>query len=106
MPPRWSRIPDRKDPDFRRLDDRMTFATHVALFAACNSGVWFFRIIQHQDWVWSVWMTGGWAASLVAHALYIFAIADYSEPTPVATAAAGFKPKEKPEKSTKRSPKS
>jgi hypothetical protein len=43
MPPRWPREPDRQnDPEYRKLDDRMTFAVHVALFLACNSGVWFF----------------------------------------------------------------
>ena len=78
MPPRWSRVPDRKDPDFRRLDDRMTFATHVALFGACNSGLWFFRLSRHADWSWAVWVTGAWLAVLVAHGIYIFAIADYS----------------------------
>jgi 2TM domain len=80
MPPRWSRIPDRKDPEFRRLDDRMTFATHVALFTASNSGVWFFRILQHPTWTWTTWMTGIWAVVLVSHAIYIFAVADYSPP--------------------------
>lgn len=102
MPPRWSRIPDRKDADYRQLDDRMTFATHVALFAACNSGMWFFRVLQKADWSWSVWVTGAWLAVLVAHAIYIFAIADYSEPIPVTTKATGFKPKAKPPKSAKR----
>lgn len=102
MPPRWSRIPDRKDPDYRRLDDRMTFATHVALFTACNSGLWFFRILQKQDWSWAIWVTGGWALVLVAHAVYIFAIADYSEPVVASASATGFKPKEKTQKSTKR----
>lgn len=102
MPPRWSRIPDRKDADYRQLDDRMTFATHVALFAAANSGIWFFQILQKADWSWSSWVTGAWAAVLIAHAIYIFAIADYSEPIAVTTKATGFKPKEKPSKSTKR----
>ncbi|MBE9011427.1 2TM domain-containing protein [Pseudanabaenaceae cyanobacterium LEGE 13415] len=103
MPPRWSRIPDRKDADFRQLDDRMTFATHVALFAATNSGIWFFRTLQKADWDWSIWVTGGWLAVLVVHAIYVFAIADYSEPVAAAVPkATGFKPKEKPSKSTKR----
>jgi hypothetical protein len=79
MPPRWPRQPDRNDPAFRRLDDRMTFATHVALFAACNSGVWFFKTLQAQDWVWPVWLTGGWAIALFLHGVYVFAIANYSE---------------------------
>lgn len=103
MPPRWSRIPDRKDPDFRKLDDRMTFATHVALFGASNSGMWFFRTLQHADWSWSVWVTSGWFAVLVAHAIYVFAIADYSSASTVpSSTSTGFKPKEKPAKSTKR----
>jgi hypothetical protein len=81
MPPRWSRLPDRKDPDFRRLDDRMTFATHVALFTASNSSVWFLRFLQHPTWTWTTWLTAGWTVILAAHATYIFAIADYSTPT-------------------------
>ncbi|KAM3093720.1 2TM domain-containing protein [Phormidesmis sp. 146-35] len=103
MPPRWSRIPDRKDADYRRLDDRMTFATHVPLFTACNSGLWFFKIIQNHDWPWAIGVTGGWAAILVAHAIYVFAIADYSETSPATPApATGFKPKEKVTKSAKK----
>jgi hypothetical protein len=83
MPPRWPRKPDRNDPAFRRLDDRMTFATHVALFAATNSGVWFFREIQAQSWNWATWLTGLWAIALVLHGVYIFAIANYTEATSV-----------------------
>lgn len=79
MPPRWSRVPTRKDPDFRRLDDRMTFAFHVAVFAASNSGLWFFRTLQAQAWPWAVWVTAVWLAGLIAHGLYVFALADYSK---------------------------
>jgi integral membrane sensor domain MASE1 len=79
MPPRWPRKPDRNDPAFRKLDDRMNFATHVAIFAACNSGLWFFDIIQRAEWPWATWVTGGWALVLVAHGVYIFAIADYTQ---------------------------
>ncbi|MCA1990669.1 MAG: 2TM domain-containing protein [Coleofasciculus sp. S288] len=78
MPPRWPRKPDRNDPAYRRLDDRMNFAVHVAIFAACNSGIWFFRILQDADWRWAYLITGLWALILVGHAIYIFAIADYS----------------------------
>lgn len=89
MPPRWSRKPDRADPDFRQLDDRMTFATHVALFTAVNSGLWFFRVLGAKvsadglpgGLPFTPWITTIWAAILVAHAVYIFAIAKY-EPTP------------------------
>ncbi|BAU43894.1 2TM domain-containing protein [Leptolyngbya sp. O-77] len=80
MPPRWPREPDRNDPAFRKLDDRMTFATHVAVFIAVNSGVWFFRLVQAQAWPWTVWFSGLWLAALVVHGVYIFAIADYSGP--------------------------
>ncbi len=78
MPPRWPRQPDRKDPDYRRLDDRMTFAVHVATFTACNSGIWFFQNIQNATWPWITWFTGLWALVLGVHGVYIFAIADYS----------------------------
>jgi integral membrane sensor domain MASE1 len=81
MPPRWPREPDRNDPEFRRLDDRMTFAFHVALFSASNSGLWFFKIFQKADWSWAVWVTGVWAAILFAHALYIFTVANYAPNT-------------------------
>jgi hypothetical protein len=79
MPPRWSRIPTRQDADYRKLDDRMNFAVHVAVFSAINSGIWFFRVLQSQTWSWPVWFTSFWALIVVAHAVYIFAIADYSE---------------------------
>jgi hypothetical protein len=79
MPPRWSRVPDRKDPDYRQLDDRMTFAVHVLAFAAVNSGLWFFQLVLKTNWNWSLWLAGAWFTVLAAHAVYIFAIADYSE---------------------------
>jgi len=78
MPPRWPRKPDRRDPDYRRLDDRMNFAVHVGLFAACNSGVWFFRTLRYAEWRWAYLLTGLWGLILLGHAVYIFAIADYS----------------------------
>lgn len=81
MPPRWPRKPDRQDPAYRRLDDRMNFAVHVAIFAASNSGIWFFRSLLSESWLWASWVTGGWAIALFAHALYIFAIANYSAPS-------------------------
>lgn len=82
MPPRWPRQPDRKDHAYRKLDDRMTFAVHVALFAACNSGIWFFQQINRASWPWAPWVTGIWAGVLLAHGIYIFAIADYSPVAP------------------------
>jgi integral membrane sensor domain MASE1 len=79
MPPRWPREPDRQDPDYRKLDDRMNFAVHVATFAAFNSGAWFVRILKEATWTWPLWMTGIWASVLLAHGIYIFAIANYSD---------------------------
>lgn len=88
MPPRWPRKPDRADPAFRRLDDRMTFATHVAAFLAVNSGLWFFRQIGELltdvpgGLPQTPWITGIWATVLVAHGIYIFAIAQYPDQQP------------------------
>ena len=78
MPPRWPRQPDRKDPAYRRLDDRMNFAVHVAAFLAVNSGLWFFHILKQTTESWTTWVTGAWAAVLLVHFIYIAAIADYS----------------------------
>lgn len=86
MPPRWPRRPDRRDPAYRRLDDRMNFAIHVAIFALCNSGVWFFRLLGELPgsgvslWPWAPWLTLSWVGLLLIHGIYIFAIADYSFP--------------------------
>jgi hypothetical protein len=78
MPPRWPRKPDRRDPAFRKLDDRMNFAVHVAIFAAINSGLWFAHQLN-TDWVpWVSRFTLIWLTGLVSHAIYIFAIANYS----------------------------
>ncbi len=78
MPPRWPREPDRRDPAYRRLGDRINFAVHVASFAAVDSGLWFFHNFQSRSWPWITWVTWGWVAILFVHAVYIFAIADYS----------------------------
>ena len=78
MPPRWPRKPDRRDPAFRKLDDRMTFAVHVAAFSAVNSGLWFAHTINPLWVPWVSKVTLTWLTGLVIHAIYIFAIADYS----------------------------
>ena len=66
MPPRWPRKPDRNDPEYRRLDDRMNFAIHVGLFSATNSGLWFVHNLQKADWPWATSVTGGWALVVLA----------------------------------------
>ncbi len=78
MPPRWPRKPDRKDPAYRRLEDRINFAVHVGLFSATNSGLWFVDIFKSANWTWLLWFTGIWLGILLLHLLYIAAIADYS----------------------------
>lgn len=81
MPPKWPRKPDRRDPDYRRLDDRMNFAFHVAIFAAINSGLWFFHNLQPDTLFWLPELTLGWLLVLLAHGIYILAIASYSQPS-------------------------
>ncbi|RMF27616.1 MAG: hypothetical protein D6756_01625 [Cyanobacteria bacterium J083] len=78
MPPRWPRQPDRQDPAYRRLDDRMNFAVHVAVFAAVNSGIWFVRTLKNADWSWTLWFTLVWFFMLLLHLIYILVIANYS----------------------------
>ncbi|MUL38635.1 2TM domain-containing protein [Gloeocapsopsis dulcis] len=80
MPPRWPRKPDRRDPAYRRLDDRMNFAMHVAIFAVVNSGLWFFYNLKSVAWAWLPWLTASWLIVLLVHLIYISAIANYAEP--------------------------
>jgi hypothetical protein len=85
MPPRWPRKPTREDPAYRRLEDRINFAVHVAAFMAVNSGLWFFHTLN-PDWVgWVPWFTLAWLPLLAGHGVYIFALADYS-PNPLSPA--------------------
>ena len=81
MPPKWPRQPTRRDPAYRRLEDRINFAVHVAAFLFVNSGCWFAAQVQQADWPWLLWLTAGWGATLAGHLIYIAAIADYSPPT-------------------------
>ncbi|MEH2110873.1 hypothetical protein [Nostoc sp.] len=85
MPPRWPRKPDRKDPDYRKIDDRMNFATHVAIAATINSGLWFFHILKDTTWEWLPLFTASWTGIVLVHLIYISAIANYSETPPKST---------------------
>ncbi|MFN5514702.1 MAG: hypothetical protein ACK5CA_08120 [Cyanobacteriota bacterium] len=82
MPPRWPRKPDRNDPDFRRLDDRMNFALHVAIFLTLTSGLWFFHNLYRAEWSWLIPFNLVWFGAVLLHLLYIGALADYSRKTP------------------------
>jgi hypothetical protein len=75
MPPRWPRQPDRQDPAYRKLDDRMNFAVHVAVFFAANSGLWFVHNLKQAQWSW---LSAGWLLGVLLHLIYILAIANYS----------------------------
>ncbi|MBF2013662.1 MAG: Pr2TM family membrane protein [Richelia sp. RM2_1_2] len=86
MPPRWPRKPDRKnDPAYRKLDDRMNFAVHVAIFALFNSGLWFFHNFLLASWEWLPILTLSWLFILLSHLIYIAVIADYSNTPPKST---------------------
>jgi hypothetical protein len=78
MPPRWPRQPTRQDPAYRKLEDRMNFAVHVASCIAVNSGLWFFHTLNPAWAPWVSKVTLIWLAALVGHGLYIFLLADYS----------------------------
>ncbi|MGC1248043.1 MAG: 2TM domain-containing protein [Spirulinaceae cyanobacterium] len=78
MPPRWPRQPDRNDLEYRRLDDRMNFAIHVAFSATCNSGLWFVHQLKQATWPWAKWVTLVWLMVIFFHGIYIFGIANYS----------------------------
>lgn len=77
MPPKWPREPDRADPAYRKLEDRINFAVHVAAFAAFNSVLWFFHEIMQDTLLWLPKLTGVWLLILGAHAIWLFAIATY-----------------------------
>lgn len=86
MPPRWPRQPTRQDPAYRRLEDRMNFAVHVAATLAANSGLWFLHTINPAWITWVPWFTLASLMVLLGHGVYIFAIADYS-PNPLSPVA-------------------
>jgi hypothetical protein len=85
MPPRWPTKPDRQDPAYRKIDDRMNFAVHVAIAATINSGLWFAYNLKAANWEWLPWVTVSWLVVLLGHLIYISAIANYSDTPPKST---------------------
>ncbi len=81
MPPRWPRKPDRNDPEYRRLDDRMNWALHIAIYIALNSGLWFVHQIKPGSLLGLSWLSLGWLVALIIHGIFILAIANYSPST-------------------------
>lgn len=84
MPPKWPRKPDRTDPAYRKLEDRINFAVHVAAFTAFNSGLWFFHEFMPGTLLWLPKFSLAWLGILAVHSAWLFAIATYpaSDPNP------------------------
>ncbi|MEA5463867.1 hypothetical protein [Leptothoe sp. PORK10 BA2] len=82
MPPKWPRVPDRADPAYRKLEDRINFAVHVAAFSAFNSGLWFFHGFMPGTLLWLPKLTLPWLGVLVCHGVWLFAIANYTPSKP------------------------
>ncbi|MGB3790782.1 MAG: hypothetical protein WA949_22435 [Phormidesmis sp.] len=79
MPPRWPRKPDRaNDPEYRKLEDRINLAVHFAIFGAVNSCMGFFNTLNPGSLPLAKTISLVWVCGLLAHAVYFFAIADYS----------------------------
>jgi hypothetical protein len=57
----------------------MTFAVHVLLCTAVNSGLWFFNLIDAVSWPWIHWVTLVWVVGVVCHGIFIFGIANYEQ---------------------------
>lgn len=50
MPPVWPRKPDRRDPVFCCLGDRINFAFNVVLYALMLSGAGFVCLLRTASW--------------------------------------------------------
>jgi hypothetical protein len=46
-------------------------ALHIAIYAALNSGLWFYRSITYQDWQWQGWMIIWWALILLGQGIWV-----------------------------------
>jgi hypothetical protein len=79
MPPRWPRKPTRQDPEFRKLDDRYTFAAHIAVYLTLATGLEFFNLLWQAEWSWLVPFLGWWGLALGIHAFWIIQIARYPQ---------------------------
>jgi hypothetical protein len=73
MAPRLSKPPDKNDPDYQKLENRINFALHVGIFAASNSCIWFVRTITYANWDWTLLLTNAWLVLLLIHGIWAFA---------------------------------
>jgi hypothetical protein len=81
MPPRWPRQPTRQDPEFRKLDDRYTYAAHIAIYLTAASGLTFLNMLYRANWFWLLPLLGCWGLGLGLHSLWIFFVATYPQAT-------------------------
>jgi cytochrome c biogenesis protein CcdA len=79
MPPRWPRQPSRRDPEFRRLDDRFTFGAHLAIFLTVGSGLTFFDQLLQAHWAWLQPVGGWWGIVVGLHALVVLVLLRYDK---------------------------
>jgi hypothetical protein len=73
MAPRLSKPPDKNDPEYQKLGNRINFALHVGIFAACTSCIWFVRTLTYASWDWVIWLTDAWLVLLLMHGIWVFA---------------------------------
>ncbi|MEM6256523.1 MAG: hypothetical protein AAF821_26745 [Cyanobacteria bacterium P01_D01_bin.156] len=77
MPPKWPRKPDKADPAYRKLEDRINFAVHVAAFAAVNSILWFLHELMQGTLMWLPKFSAVLLSLLMVHGIWVFMIATY-----------------------------
>ncbi|MCA1903552.1 MAG: hypothetical protein CV045_10010 [Cyanobacteria bacterium M5B4] len=71
MPPRLSTPPDPQDPAYQSLERKINLMFHGALFAAVNSGLWFFDQFLSRQWFWLPLFSTVWGTILLTHALWV-----------------------------------
>ncbi len=70
MPIRWYGTSDKSDPTYRHFSRIVNFTIHSMLFAAVNSGLWFFQLIR-QPWDHLNFFSEVWLAALVCHLVFV-----------------------------------
>ena len=56
-----------------RIDARIRFYTHAAVFAAVNLLLWFINYTNTPGHWWAKWPTFGWGIGLICHGVALFA---------------------------------
>ncbi|MEN9206367.1 MAG: hypothetical protein Q6J68_05345 [Thermostichales cyanobacterium SZTDM-1c_bins_54] len=79
MPPKWPRKPTRRDPEYRKLDDRYTLGAHAMIYGVVCSGAEFFNLLWRAEWRWLPWLIGIWGSLVAVHGIWVLLIARYDE---------------------------